>query len=534
VTNWSSETFGSFERGERHFLYTFTAETDGLARWTVTGANLDLSATVGWSQGAESVGTSQWKNGKQTLEWYAEAGVEYYILLKGTFSYRSPTLEFIAVAQDNSIDVDPLVQDGRLDLKIADGALLLGSGDDAFTLPLDRLDPTRALKLATSQNDALCNLLYGSGDDLGFNAGSGELSYGDNTFDLGDFSNFQFGGGNSRERLVVTGTDGNDMLVYGSGTGELTLGYDTENASTVTFSGITRLEFDAGGGSADIAVLTDTIMRDTARCDSSDALTLSGGGYTLTASRFNDVTLNAVNGRADRFSAAGIDFSSLSAEPSSLRFETAAAQCAPQDIVVPDGDQAGNAVSEAAEPAPAYKFSVSGVRSIYVDASGASGTATVQGTSGGQVTYRATLGYIRAVDGSSGSVVELDNVKDLVLTGVDEEQVTLLNTDAQALTGQQAADNSSYTYTGTSVVYGRLRITLPVFATKKIISTADEQEEDPAGASEAENQPAEAFWAQEGELPITDEEIAAFCAETGDGRSDDVTLSVLLDELNDL
>ena len=543
VTNWSSDTFGSFERGGRHFLYTFTAETDGLARWTVTGANLDLSATVGWSEGAESVGQCQWKNGKETLEWYAEAGVEYYILVKGTFSYRNPTLEFIAVEEDNSIDVDPLVQDGRLDLRLADGALRLGSGDNAFTLPLDRLDPTRALKLNTSQSDVLCNILYGSGDSLDYNAGNGELTYGNgelgyggSTLDLSDFNSYQFGGGNSRERLSVTGTAGNDMLVYGSGTGELTLGYDTENASTITFSGITRLEFDAGGGTGDIAVLTDTIMRDTARCDSSDALTLSGGGYTLTASHFNDVTLNAVNGRGDRVSVAGVDFSSLSAEPSSLRFETAAVQGAPQANIDPQ-----HVVPEEAEPqtgggTPSYKFSVSGVRSIYVDATGANGTATVQGTSGGQVTYRATLGYIRAVDGTSGSVVELNNVKDLVLTGVDEEQVTLLNTDAQALTGQQAADNSSYTYTGTSVVYGHLRITLPVFATKKIISTADE-EEDPTGAAQEANLPEETFWAQESELPLVEEDIAELCASGRDGgesSSGDDTLALLLDELTDL
>ena len=353
---------------------------------------------------------------------------------------------------------------------------------------------------------------------------------------MSDFNSYQFGGGNSRERLSVTGTAGNDMLVYGSGTGDLTLGYDTENASTIAFSGITRLEFDAGGGTGDIAVLTDTIMRDTARCDSSDALTLSGGGYTLTASHFNDVTLNAVNGRGDRVSVAGVDFSSLSAEPSSLRFETAAVQGAPQANIDPQ-----HVVPEEAEPqtgggTPSYKFSVSGVRSIYVDATGANGTATVQGTSGGQVTYRATLGYIRAVDGTSGSVVELNNVKDLVLTGVDEEQVTLLNTDAQALTGQQAADNSSYTYTGTSVVYGHLRITLPVFATKKIISTADE-EEDPTGAAQEANLPEETFWAQESELPLVEEDIAELCASGRDGgesSSGDDTLALLLDELTDL
>ena len=540
VTNWSSETFGSFERGGRHYLYTFTSETDGLVRWTAAGANLELSATAGWSQDAESVGTSQWKGGKETLQWYAEAGVEYYILLKGTFSYRNPTLEFIAVEQNNSIDVDPLVQDGRLDLRLADGALVLGSGDSAFTLPLDRLDPSQALKLNSSRNNILCNVLYGGGDSLGYNSGTGELSYGGTTLDLSDFTDYRFGGGNSRESLAVTGTDGNDLLVYGSGCGELTLGYDTENASTITFSGITRLDFDAGGGTGDIAVLTDTIMRDTARCDSAEAITLAGGGYTLTASHFNDVSFHSVNGRGDKFSVAGVDFSSLSAEPSSLRFQTPEVQGAPQDDPL-----SGNGADPPAPSggAASHKFSVSGVRKIYVDASGASGTATVLGSSDRQVSYQATLGYIRAVDQTSGSVLEINNAKDLVLTGVDEEQVTLLDTDAQALTGQHAADNSSYTYTGTSVVYGSMRITLPVFATKRIISTADEEQQPaPAAETRAPNL-CDEIWAREGELPpggellggevLESERLAELCAPANGDESHDGGFELLLEELND-
>ncbi|MBQ3332118.1 MAG: hypothetical protein IJG83_01725, partial [Thermoguttaceae bacterium] len=83
---------------------------------------------------------------------------------------------------------------------------------------------------------------------------------------------------------------------------------------------------------------------------------------------------------------------------------------------------------------------------------------------------------------------------------------------------------------------GHLRITLPVFATKKIISTADE-EEDPTGAAQEANLPEETFWAQESELPLLEDDIAELCASGRDGgesSSGDDTLALLLDELTEL
>lgn len=492
VENWSSDTFGSFERGARHYLYTFTPETDGMARWTVGGTNLTASVSVGWSADRISVGTSQWEGNKETLEWYAEAGVEYYILLTGTFSYRAPKLEFLAVEEDNSIDVDPLVQDGELRLQFADGNLVLGAGDNAFVLPLARL--ASALSLKTSQNDLLCNIAFGPGESLGFDASSGTLSYDDTSVSLGGFSNYQFGGNNYRESLTLTGSDGNDLLIYGSGAGELVLGYDTETPSTITFDNVTRLNFDAGGGTENVAVLTDSTSRDTIICNSADSLIFTGGGYALTASNFNDVTINSVNGRRDKLSISGVNWSALTAEPGSLLFDTAAP--------IP------NNVQESSGAAATYKYSVNGVQAISVNASGADGTTLVDGTTDEHVRYRATLGYIRAVDESTNSVLEINNAIDIVLTGVDEKQVTLLNTDAASLTRKTTSVD---TYTGTTTVGKILKITVPVFATKKIISTADTEPDtnsptetigEVVHASEAgvPNQLSEALWPQDNGL----------------------------------
>lgn len=442
---WSRDVSDSFERGERRFLYAYSTQTEGLVKWSAAGNNMTVTVYAAWSQDAKPVATSKWVDGRETVEWYAAKGTKYYIKLEGLYTYRNPSLTLLALAVENqTVSVDPLLDiDGHLAASIDETLLRLGTGANQWSLPLNILAQLESLNLSASKPNAVFDFSFAGGADMSFDAGSNQLRYGDFSLDLEGFVGYVLSGGNSRETLTVTGSDKNDQLVYDGASGTLTLDYDNEETPekvSYVFSDITNLKFNGGGGTGDVAQLSDSASNDTVVCTSNE-LSLSGGGHSLSVEHFNDITLATRSGGVNALSVRSSDWSNMVLQTGMIRLT-------------------------GTDPNDPYQLLAVGLNSIRVDASDANGKITLFGINDGDLNYWATLGYVKAKNTKTGLSVEVVSAKDLELDGVDEtrqDQVTLL--DADVTDFQREATDTRQIYQGIDAYLGHLKLTLPVWAT---------------------------------------------------------------------
>lgn len=446
VDSYTGDVSYSFERGERRFLYSYTTDNEGLVKFSAVGNNMTLSVYNAWLPDAEVVTTSKWVDGRETVEWYAEKGTVYYIKLEGLYTFRNVSLSLMALDTDSAVSVDPLLDsDGRLAVSLDDDRLQIGTGANQWTLPYSVLGQLNSLALTASRPGAIFDLSYGDGAALTFDAGANRLNMGDFSFDLVGFAGYSLNGSNSRETLDVTGSDGNDLLVYDGSSGTLTLGYDSSDdpvAAPVTYSftDITNLNFDGGGGTGDVAQIRDSASNDTVVCQS-DGLTMTGGGHALTLVNFNDVSLTARSGGVNALSVSSTDWENMLLLTGTVRYTGT------------DDD------------AP-FTLYATGLNSILVDASDSNGKVTLYGINDGDLNYWATLGYLKAQNTKTGLSVEVVSAKDLELEGVDEsrqDQVTLVEADVDEFSRQEEQDKQ--VYTGIDAYLTQLKLTLPVWAT---------------------------------------------------------------------
>lgn len=449
TTAWSRDVSESFERGNRRFLYAYETSMAGLVKWSAAGNNMTVTVYAGWSKGKEALATSTWVNGRETVEWYAAAGTKYYIKLEGLYTYRNPSLTRIAlVSGAPTVMVDPLLDDdGHLTASIDDNKLRLGTGANQWTLPLNILAQLKSLNLSSEQANAIFDFSFADGAGLSFDAGTKQLRY-DDLFSLEfrGFVGYRLSGDNSRETLTVTGSDGNDRLVYDNGSGSLTLNYDKEDEEdeeepvTIVFQDITNVEFDGGRGDGDIAQLSDSASNDTIVCRSNE-VTISGGGHALLVKNFNDVTLATRGGGFNALSVRSSDWADMILQTGMIRFT-------------------------GKENSSPYLLTAVGLNSIRVDASNATGRITLFGINDSDLNYWAKLGSVKALNTKTGLSVEVDSAADLELAGVEESrknQVTLLEADVTDI--DQEITQTNLVYTGIDKYQRSLKLTLPVWAT---------------------------------------------------------------------
>ena len=439
---WSNNGVYSFEFGEHQYLYSFTPTEDGLVQWRADGSGaMQIAAYIGrhgeGTQANTPLAVSSLNETGQVVEWYAEKGVTYMVMLTGPYSYRSPAMSLTTlVAQDGTAQllVDHLLDaDGSLSLRFGEDGLTLGEGANQRTLTALEMAQLQinALALAVERENA--NLLFQFLDEqvISFDATTERLTVGDLDITWDGFGSVVFGGG-VRNELTLIGTAGDDSLEYASGSGTFSV---NGGEKVYRFRDVARVSVVGGSGGDDVASLKDSRSGDTASFRS-DGVTLSGGGCSLSLQNFSTVRCASVFGGKDKLEIAGENIDSL-------LLQTGYAQ------------MTGRANERE------YRYSATGLSSIAVDASGCANQVTVVGESNGSVEYWTTFGYLKAIHARTGATVIVTQAANLKIGGLTEMYAEKLNfIDTAIAYSVEELENGAITISETD---GTRKLTLPIW-----------------------------------------------------------------------
>lgn len=412
IASWSTQTVKSFEFGEHQYLYSFTPAENGLVQWRADGSGaMQIAAYIGahgeGTTANTSLALSTLSETGQSVEWYAEKGVVYVVMLTGPYSYRNPSLSLTElVAQDGAAEllVDNLLDaDGTLTVQFDENGLTLGAGADQQFLSIADIAKMKidSIRLKVDRENAALFFALIAGQEGLYNTAYDSFTVGGIDFYLDEFDSIRFGGG-LRSKLELTGGAGNDRLVYGSGGGTFTVNVGEKNEKVYTFDDLSKIAITGGSGGDDVAILQDSSSVDSVQF-TSGLIELSGGGHLISVSDFTTVQFASVCGGKDSLVIDGENISNL---------------------LLQTGYALMTGVSETNR---AYSYTATGLSSIKADAGGCVNQITVVGENAGSVDYWTTFGYLRAVNARTKSSVVVTQALNLKIGGLTEEYADKLN-----------------------------------------------------------------------------------------------------------
>lgn len=432
---------GSFitENGTRRFVYSFTANEDGLVLWNVdadalNGCRLSVyqNAVSGTLISSAFVKTSQNQTNRQTIQWSAVSGSVYVVMIEknDATAISGLSASMLKINTNNMVMLEPLMEE----MKDGDEMLFKFDGNDiSLALGNDRWS-------------------FDGGTMFGFNDGSGfSIDYPYDSFStlsaqgieskklrlVKEEGNFTIIGSNSEESVLFYGTSGEDSLVYGSGTGTFTTNIGSDYERTWNFTDLAAVVFNAYSGQNDTAALVDSRGNDAIKIVE-DNVSISGGGYRLEAINFNKVECRCESG--------GNNSVYLNNKTEDISAWLAAAN------LIVSGKLPQNSLSQTEQEPESFVYNVNYFDSASINPWVALNQLTIVAASTAETNYTANFGWVQYNNTFTGLNVNAQNINNIEFFGFSESedsQFTLLanneNYQSQIIdeTSAKIVENSS-------------------------------------------------------------------------------------------